>query len=245
VTISLPPNREPRGLSDPPGRCRLLWPVLFSLAALLIVPGFVRASTIAYDNDTTLGDVGFLQNWPGVLGLDFNVNSAITVTALGAYDQGAPANLDGVNGGGVLVAIFDRTTGAQISPTAAFSSVSPGGQINGDAFMPESFTLSPGQYSVVSYNDKNYNEGYVSTVFNPTSVENNGGGAISFVGLGRFDASVGLVYPTSIDSGPSNRYDAGTFAFNTPEPSSYMLLLSSAIVGFACFRRRLKCVAIQ
>src|ERR1700722_1769205 len=74
---------------------RGLQTLVFSLAAFFILPTLSPASTIAYDNDTTLGDVGFLQNWHGVLGLDFNVSTAITVTALGAYDQGVIANLAG------------------------------------------------------------------------------------------------------------------------------------------------------
>jgi hypothetical protein len=218
---------------------RGLQTIVFSLAAFCILPTLARASTIAYDNDTTLGDVGFLQNWHGVLGLDFNVNKAITVTALGAYDQGVTANLDGSDGtSGVTVGIFDRTTQTLVSPTALFTSTSPGVQINGDAFKAESFTLLPGQYSVVSFNDKNYNEGFVSTVFNPTSTENSGG-AISFVGSGRFDTTAGLAYPTTVDTGPTNRYDAGTFAFvDTPEPSSYVLLIGAAIGGLVWRVRR-------
>jgi hypothetical protein len=215
------------------------------LAALFILPGFVHASTIAYDNDTTLGDVGFLQNWQGNLGLDFNVNQTITVIALGAYDQGSVGNLSGSTGQGVSVAIFDRTTGTLVSPTANFSPINAGFQINGDAFQPEAFTLAPGQYSVVSLNDNNYNEGFASNTFNPTSVMNTGGGAISFVGSGRYDFGVNLEYPTIVDAGPTNRYDAGTFIFETPEPSTFVLLLSSAVIGVVCFRRRLRIHAIN
>jgi hypothetical protein len=137
------------------------------------------------------------------------------------------------------VGIFDRTTQTLVSPTAFFTPTSPGVQINGDAFQAESFTLLPGQYSVVSFNDANYNEGYVSTVFNPTSTESSGGGAISFVGSGRYAPAAGLAYPTTVDSGPTNRYDAGTFAFvTTPEPSSYMLLIGAAIGGLVWRVRR-------
>jgi hypothetical protein len=215
--------------------------LLWLAAGLFFLPGFARASTIAYDNDTSLGDVGFLQYFQGDLGLDFNVNVPITVTALGAYDQGVIANLDGVFGGGVFVAIFDVNTGLAVSPTAAFSSSNPGVQINGDAFQPESFVLMPGQYSVVSYADIDYNEGYVSTTFNPTSVENSGGGAISFVGSSRFYNTGALEFPIFVDSGPTNRYDAGTFAFTTsPEPSSFILLLGTAIAGLASLRHRMK-----
>jgi hypothetical protein len=242
--VSFQPIQAPRGFSRRQGRDRrrpLRIVLLWLAAVFFLLPGFARASTIAYDNDTSLGDVGSLQNFPGVLGLDFNVNQAITVTALGAYDQGLPANLDGVNGGGVVVGIFDRNTGLLVSPTASFSSSSPGVQINGDAFQSESFLLLPGQYSVVTYNDKNYNEGFVSTTFNPTSVENSGGGAISFVGSGRYDNTSAFQFPTTIDSGPTNRYDAGTFAFVTsPEPSSFILLLSAVVAGLVPLRRHKK-----
>lgn len=240
----LRPIRVSRGFSCRLGcdRRRPFRIVLVWLAAgLFLVPAFAQADTIAYDNNTSLGDVGFLQNWNGVLGLDFNVNQTITVTALGAYDQGSPANLNGVTGGGVTVGIFDVNTGLLVSPTATFSASNPGVQINGDAFQSTSFVLGPGQYSVVAFNTMNYNEGFVSTTFNPTSVENSGGGAISFVGSGRYDSSTGFQFPTTIDSGPTNRYDAGTFAFvTTPEPSSFILLLGAAVAGFAPLRRRMK-----
>jgi len=228
--VSLGPIRVPRRISP-------FWTVRVWLAAgLFLLPGFARASTIAYDNDTSLGDVGFLQYFQGDLGLDFNVNVPITVTALGVYDQGVIANLDGVFGGGVSVAIFDVNTTLAVTPTVVFSSSNAGVQINGDAFLPESIVLMPGQYSVVTYADIDYNEGYVSTTFNPTSVENSGGGAISFVGPGRFYNTGALEFPIFVDSGPTNRYDAGTFAFVTsPEPSSLMLLLGAAIAGLAPF----------
>ena len=242
--MSLRPIRAPRGLRrrQDSVRRRPLWIMLLGLAAgLCLLPGFARASTIAYDNDTSLGDVGFLQYFQGDLGLDFNVNVPITVTALGVYDQGVIANLDGVDGYGVNVAIFDRNTGLTVGPEATFTSSNPGVQINGDAFTSESFVLLPGQYSVVTYHDIDYNEGYVSTTFNPTSVENSGGGAISFVGSGRFYNTGALELPFFVDSGPTNRYDAGTFAFITsPEPSSFMLLVSAAIAGLAPLRLRMK-----
>jgi hypothetical protein len=210
-------------------------------AGLCVLPGFARASTIAYDNNTSLGDVGYLQYFQGDLGLDFNVNVPITVTALGVYDQGVIADLDGVDGYGVNVGIFDRNTELLVGPMATFTSSSPGVQINGDAFTSESFVLLPGQYSVVTYHDIDYNEGYVSTTFNPTSVENSGGGAISFVGSARFYNTGAFEFPLFLDSGPANRYDAGTFAFTTsPEPSSFILLLGAAVAGSAPIRRRKK-----
>jgi hypothetical protein len=46
------------------------------------------------------------------------------------------------------------------------------------------------------------------------STESTGGGRITFTGTSRWAPSNGgFVWPTVIDSGPANRYGAGTFLF--------------------------------
>jgi hypothetical protein len=214
-----------------------------AFAALLLVANVGQAVTvIAYDNTFTAGQPN--QDFGNSLGLDFNVNQTIQITALGAYDSGLTSQLSGVNGSGVTVGIYDRTTDSLVagSTTVTFTPSNAGTQINADAFLPVSFTLSPGSYSVVAFNDNNYNSFNAThqTTSNPTSTENSGGGLISFVGDGRY--SFGFVYPTMVDGGPSNRYDAGTFQFSavTPEPSTLIpagmgLLMA---LGYACLRHR-------
>lgn len=201
----------------------------------MCIGGVARADVIAYDN---IG-AGPNQNFGNSLGLDFNVTSAtgITVTALGAYDSGAIGALVGVDGvSGVTVAIYDRVTQLQVGPSVHFDGTN-GVQINSNAFLPDLINLPGGfQGSVVAFNDPNYNSGGGP---NPTSTENDGGGLISFVGGGRFGG--GFAYPTIVDGGPTNRYDAGTFEFvaGVPEPGTLTLagLGLLGLVGY-CWRSR-------
>ena len=57
-----------------------------------------------------------------VLGNDFDVESPIRVTALGAFDSAS----DGLFASHLPVAIFDRTTGNMVAPVLTFSSGQPG-----------------------------------------------------------------------------------------------------------------------
>jgi len=53
---------------------------------------------------------------------------------------------------------------------------------------------------------------------------------IAFVGSGRFSGSgVGIQYPNNIDSGPANRYAAGTFAFSRSPRAEHLVL---AVLAF-------------
>jgi PEP-CTERM motif len=184
-----------------------------------------------------------IQGFGGSLGLDFTVNSAITVDQLGAFDNGLIANLSGADGhSGVTVQIYNITsTPVAMDPSVTFTPTNAGTQINGDAFLSVSpFTLGPGRYSVVAVNDDNYNSlGAVNT----TSTENTGGGLITFSGSARYTVSLSA-FPSQPDGGPNNRYDAGTFDFaaaTTPEPSTFVLFgLGGALAFFARRRRTLR-----
>jgi hypothetical protein len=205
---------------------------LISLAILgigLLPLARVEADTIAFDNAS---GVGGLQNYGNDLGLDFTVNAPIRVTELGAFDNGNPSLLTGVNGAtpGITVGIFNTTTGLQVGPSVTFTPTNAGTQINGDAFLPTDITLLAGNtYSVVAYNDGNYNSNGPA---NTSSTTNSGSGMISFVGGGRFSGTEsGLAFPTNPDGGPANRYDAGTFEFvQAPEPTT-ISFISLGIIG--------------
>ncbi len=127
-----------------------------------------------------------------------------------------------------------------------------GSQINGDAFVAVApFSLGPGNYSVVSFNDPNYNSGFTGVT---AATLNTGGGSINFnvaTALSRYDSGATFDLPPAGggSSGVGNfkpvpRFDAGTFAFNpevaTPEPASIVLLVSGlfALGGFHFVRRR-------
>jgi hypothetical protein len=207
------------------------------LGAVLAGPSRAGTQFISYDNATGLPQ----QNWSGSLGLDFDVNYSMTITALGAFDNGFLANLNGVDGtSGVTVGIYDITTNTWATPLVNFTAGSSVTQLNGDAFLAlvTAVTLGVGQYSIVTFNDMNFN---TSGAQNHYSTLNTGFGAISFVGSGRYDSwASGDPYtlPSIPDGGPDNRYDAGTFEFLVPEPlSAALLVVGMTAVGVAARRR--------
>jgi hypothetical protein len=207
-------------------------------ACLVLGASAGRADFIAYDNAVVAAN----QDFGNSLGLDFVVNKPILVTALGAFNSGIPAALIGADGvSGVTVQIYDNTTGAPVGPAVTLTPVDPGIQINGDAFAPIVPLVLPGgfQGSIVAFNDNNYHSFGGP---NPTSTENSGGGLISFVGGGRFGA--GFAYPTIVDGGPTNRYDAGTFQFAAvPEPATLALAGMGVLSLAGCGWRRRKAAA--
>ena len=118
------------------------------------------------------------------------------------------------------------------------------------------FSLGPGNYSVVSFNDPNYNSSFTGVT---AATLNNGGGSINFnvpTALSRYDSGATFDLPPAGggSSGVGNftpvpRFDAGTFAFNpevaTPEPASITLLVSGFLAagGFHFVRRSRKASA--
>jgi uncharacterized repeat protein (TIGR01451 family) len=181
---------------------------LFTAAATLLwFASTSSAQTIAYDAAVQAGNQAFTGN----LGLDFNVTAPIAVTSLGAFDN----NADGFTGT-VVVGIFDRSTMALVAGPVSFTGAT-GTLINGDQFtaLSSPVILPVGTYSVVAVGfnatDLNVNSNVGGTFTLPTE---NAGGAISFVGTGRYDSNTTLDFPTTVPSGtPSNIFAAGTFQF--------------------------------
>ena len=164
--------------------------------------------TIAYQvPSSTVGN----QDFPGSLGMDFNVTQAIEVTQLGVFDSGQ----DGLSLP-ITARLYNRATGVALAELE-FTPGEPGDLIEGSRIKDLStpITLAAGfQGTVVAAGygggEPNGNQGISSL-----GLTTEGAGRISFVGGGRFGATAGE-FPASIDGGPADRYAAGTFIFSEP-----------------------------
>lgn len=171
-----------------------------------------REITIAYLVDTNTVGSQSLPN-PYAIGMDFEVQSPIIVTRLGAFDSGS----DGINASSTLTTqIYNRNgTTPQVAASTNFSSVDPGVLIGGSRFKPLAapVLLTNGSYSVVGYGyDGNNRNGNLGTGNAKTWITD-GGASIVFVGGGRYGAVSPGGFPTTGDGGPADRYAAGTFEF--------------------------------
>ncbi len=181
--------------------------VVATVVAGVLGSGQLQAGTIAYQVPS--GTSG-TQNFSGPLGMDFNVQGTILVTHLGVFDDGS----NGLNRN-LTAYIYDRTNTATPVVSLQFPTTDPGQLIGGSRFKPLAtpIYLPFGfQGSIVAENygaeERNGNSGGATPVWTTDS----GGGALAFVGTGRYGTTQGQ-YPTSPDGGPANRYAAGTFIF--------------------------------
>jgi hypothetical protein len=177
------------------------------------------------------------QAWTGAQGMDFDVNSSILVTQMGAFDS----DQNGL-AGTIQVGIFNRDTQSLVGGSFASLSGTTQPRIGNSRFADVAdFTLAAGHYSVVAVgysaaepNGNSHGPGLAST-------GDTGGGLISFVGLSRFTLATSLVYPTTPD-GSVARYAAGTFQYQAapvPEPESYAMMLAGlGALGFMARRRK-------
>jgi hypothetical protein len=214
-------------------------------AAMFLTAGVASAEFVAYTGQPNTLKEPPLQAYGGSLGMDFTVNSAINVDAMGVYDAAG----NGVINGTLQVEIFEHNADNSWTPITAtyaeFTSANPGTQdlVNDgpyDVYQAISpVLLDPGNYSVVavgfSTQDPNGNTGDGSL----GATEDNSG-LLTYTGSSRYntDENDALVFPTTVDGGPANRYDAGTFEFSeAPEPASFILIGTGlALIGFG--RRR-------
>ncbi|MCO6454487.1 MAG: hypothetical protein J5I93_04145 [Pirellulaceae bacterium] len=176
--------------------------------SVLSVSSLLATSATAY---LVPGGTAGNQAFGGSLGMDFNVNEPIGISHLGVFDDGS----NGLNRT-ITARVYDRANTAAPLATLVFTPSDPGVLIGGSRFrpLPVPLGLPAGfQGTIVA-------EGYGAGELNgnsgggvPVWTTANGGGAISFVGGGRFGAAGS--FPASVDGGPANRYAAGTFYFNT------------------------------
>jgi hypothetical protein len=222
------------------------------LTVLLLLTGMgqVRANPIqAYFTADATGN----QPWGGNLGLDFNVNSTITVTALGAFDSGGLGFAPGIT-----VGIFRRLPGA-VDPSGdhlgalldSVTIVGTAGTVSGNyrlVTLGSPLVLGPGFYDItaVGFNGTNLD---LNENFNDGSLiqTNDGSGLLSFVGSGRYDGNGTLDYPffTTLQQGANTSahvFGGGSFLFQpgaVPEPATLTLLaIGAAGMGTYGWRRR-------
>ena len=217
------------------------------VAALLLSSACLiqAAPIVAYDYPslaTAGGGANFgNQSFGQALGMDFNVNQAITIFSLGAFDSGQ----DGYQST-ITVQLFNRDTQLAVSPLITMSSSDT--LINGGRFqtLATALNLAAGFHGTIvayGYSASEFN-GNVNSggTFNPASL-NNLGGAITFQNTASFG---GFGYPSTSFVGATNQFGAGSFTFDltttstTPEPATLGMIGVGilAMGGVARSRRR-------
>ncbi|TRW17142.1 PEPxxWA-CTERM sorting domain-containing protein [Glacieibacterium frigidum] len=202
-----------------------------ALAAALLAAAPVAAVTQVYDTAPTTPGT---QAWGGTLGLDFTVNTQVTVTSLGTFDSGK----DGITNN-IFVGIFNLANGQLVAPAVNFNGTANAG---GTAYVSQavsSIVLAAGNYQLAAwgYNlgaDLNFNnEGPGGPItFNSLF------GALTAVGTRYSNNDAPGVLATNADVG-TTRYGAGTFAAYVPEPATWGLLITGfAMTGVAMRRRK-------
>jgi len=250
----------------------LAFALCFLGAATTAIAGPV--GTVAYDNtcpqasvtttEGTFNPACQNQNYGNLLGLDFQVVDPIDIFALGMYNGGNPdiaVGVDGESGVTVLIYSIDHPgcstdCAASLITSVHFDPRTVGADQQGaEAFLslPSAVKLLPGYYSVVTWNDWNWNT-YVSNPYLPNNdftTLDDGGGLIIFDGAGRYDpvsgcgfdlGCSGVNFPTTVDTGPVDRYMAGSFTYEddllvVPEPAS-VGLIGAGLMGVWLLRRR-------
>jgi hypothetical protein len=164
------------------------------------------------------------QEYDGAMGMDFVTRRPVIVTELGCFDD---------RGNGLTRTIttqlwrrdergsptdFADDRGRELLASATFTPADPGVLLEGSRFktlaMP--ITLAPGAHTIVAFGygpgEPNGNTG----VETPAQLweTQSGDGAIEFVGSSRYGSR--NAFPATADTGPANRYAAGTFKFAAP-----------------------------
>ena len=101
--------------------------------------GSVHAQTIAYEDPSNQGN----QAWGGNLGLLFQVNSPIVVTALGVFNASGSGTITGT----INVVIYNTTTNTAVTPVLTFHGHYTPAGLGFDVFQP----ITPVPLGVGSY----------------------------------------------------------------------------------------------
>ncbi len=190
------------------------------------------ASALVYDTSPATPGT---QQWGGTLGLDFNVNKQVTVTALGSFDS----DKNGITHD-IYVGIFDLSTGLLVAPAINLNGTTNSGGAAYVTVAVSPLVLGPGSYQLASWgynlgggSDANYNNSGPGgpIVFDSLF------GALTAVGTRYSDFGSPGILATNPDNG-TTRYGAGTFAAYVPEPATWALMIGGfAMTGFAMRRR--------
>jgi hypothetical protein len=157
------------------------------------------------------------QDFPGALGMDFNVNAKIEITRLGVFDDSSDGLKRPIN-----CRLYNRDT-LEVITSMDFTPEDQGELAGGHRLkpLPAPVALDAGfRGSIVASGygaaERNGNQGGERLGL----TTDDGGCLISFVNGGRFgDPAAPLSFPGVPDGGPANRYGAGTFEFRPPCPA--------------------------
>ena len=217
---------------------------LLATAGLVSVISGAAGPSFATTLQTSAGEAGN-QFWSGV-GLQFTVNSAISVTSIGLWDDGGngfAANVDHA-----LSAYLMTTTGTVLA-SATFYDASPGGapQNGGYRFkdLSSPVTLQPGNYFLMGYGwtasdlEHNSNNGGTPDTFVSSSL-------VSYV-ISTWTATgndpAGTVPTETLGANTTNFFSSANieFAAATPLPAALPLFATGlGALGLLGWRRKKK-----
>lgn len=160
--------------------------------------------------------------YSGSLGMDFDVARTVRITELGVYDDFA----DGLFLP-LTATLYDRES-QQALATLEFTPEDPGILRDSSRFKPllQPVVLPAGFKGVIAVSGYGPDERYFSNAQNLPELQVFSGGSLLFVGSGRYGAA--RQFPDTPDTGPVNRYAAGTFYF---EPLAEAPRISISLAG--------------
>lgn len=190
---------------------------------------------------TTTGN----QTFSGV-GVEFQVNQAVSVLELGIFDSGQ----DGIQGQSSFLSTYLFDNVGTVLASATFSMASPGVASGKYLFQDiADVLLSPGTYVLAAYGWDSTNQLFNSNVANDPALDstfNDGGGALTYLrsrwGSG---SDVAGTFPLTNFFGPAadrNFFSAGNMVVAVvPEPEIYAMMgLGLGLIGWMGRRKKLK-----
>ena len=211
-----------------------------SLLAAMSSAAPALASTVVFSLSPTSGVLG---NQPAGdiqpldLGMNFTVNSSVTVNSLGAFTNGSSD---------IVVRLYDLTTPSLVATTTVGS---PVGSSNYAFNSIGPVILTPGLYQINAFYNSTSNvdfNPYESGGSAASVVFNSLGGKLSFSNGDYYTlGGNGLSVASTHDLPSPNGYGAGTFTV-TPLPSTWLMLLSGFVgLGFFAYRGTKKRTALS